>query len=56
MKYSDGTFDMTVDDIHEIRENNSKMFENMSKEEVLECIKKGANEFYQSSSEKVAIA
>lgn len=43
MRYADGTYDMTVDDIYEIRERNSKLFETMTKEEVINYINDGAN-------------
>ena len=36
MRYPDGTYDLTVDDIHEIRKEHSKMTENMSAEELKE--------------------
>lgn len=36
MKHKDGTYDLTVDDIHEIRKEHSKMTENMSAEELKE--------------------
>lgn len=49
MRYADGTYDMTVDDIHEIRERNSKLFETMTKEEVIKYINDGANEFIKKS-------
>ena len=52
MRYPDGTYDMTVDDIHEIREKNSKMFETMSKDEIINYINNGAKDFFDRVSDK----
>ena len=35
MKHLNGKYDLTVDDIHEIREEVSKMFETLSNEEII---------------------
>ena len=45
MRHEDGTYDLTVDDIHEIRVENSKLFEKMTSKEICEYIQKGADEF-----------
>ena len=34
MRYLDGTYDLTIDDIHNIRVENSKRFETMTREEI----------------------
>lgn len=34
MRYPDGTYDLTIDDIHNIRVENSKRFETMTREEI----------------------
>ena len=34
MRYPDGTYDLTIDDIHNIRLENSKRFETMTREEI----------------------
>ncbi len=34
MRYSDGTYDLTIDDIHKIRIENSKRFETMTRDEI----------------------
>ena len=34
MRYADGTYDLTIDDIHDIRVANSKIFETMTREEI----------------------
>lgn len=44
MKYEDGTYDLTIDDIHEIRVENSKKFETMTRDEI--------KEFYREQSKK----
>ena len=36
MRYPDGTYDLTVDDIHEIREKNYKLTKSMSSQELIE--------------------
>ena len=38
MKHLDGTYDLSVDDIHEIRLENSKIMENMTNEEIINYI------------------
>lgn len=36
MRHPDGTYDLTVDDIHEIREKNYEKTKNMSNSELIE--------------------
>ena len=45
MRHPDGTYDLTVDDIHEIREEVSKMFETMSNEEIIAYLNKESKKF-----------
>ena len=39
MRYADGTYDLTIDDIHEIRERNYELTKNMTTKERIEYIK-----------------
>ena len=39
MRHTDGTYDLTIDDIHEIREKNYELTKDMSNEEKLTRIK-----------------
>ena len=39
MRYADGTYDLTIDDIHEIRERNYEATKNMTTKERIEYIK-----------------
>ena len=34
MRYADGTYDLTIEDIHDIRVANSKKFETMTRDEI----------------------
>ena len=36
MRHPDGTYDLTIDDIHEIREKNYEKTKNMSNSELIE--------------------
>ncbi len=40
MRHSDGTYDLTIEDIHEIRERNYEFTKNMSNEERIAYINK----------------
>lgn len=52
MKHKDGTYDLTVDDIHEIRVKNSRMFESMTDDEICDYIEKRANDFFDHYKNK----
>ena len=45
MRHLDGTYDLTIDDIHEIREETSKMFEAMSNEEIIAYLNEESRKF-----------
>ena len=45
MRHPDGTYDLTVDDIHEIREEVSKMFKTMSNEEIIAYLNEESKKF-----------
>jgi hypothetical protein len=44
MRHPDGTYDLTIDDIHEIREKNYEETKNMSDKELIEYYKNKADE------------
>ena len=44
MKHSDGTYDLTIEDIHEIREKNYEETKNMSDRELIEYYNKNGRE------------
>ena len=44
MRHPDGTYDLTVDDIHEIRERNYGITKNYTTEELIEYYKNKADE------------
>ena len=45
MKHIDGTYDLTIDDIHEIRVETSKRFERMSDDEIIAFFKEASRKF-----------
>lgn len=45
MKHLDGTYDLTVDDIHDIRVEMSKIFETMTNEEIIDYLNKETIKF-----------
>ena len=51
MRYPDGTYDLTIDDIHNIRGENSKKFEVMTREEIKNFYKEQVK-IYQQNLEK----
>ncbi len=44
MRYPDGTYDLTIDDIHEIREKNYEETKNLSDKELIEYYNKKGRE------------
>ena len=44
MRHPDGTYDLTIDDIHEIRERNYELTKDMSTEERIAYINKKGRE------------
>lgn len=48
MRHSDGTYDLTVDDIHEIREKNYELTKNMSSSELIEYYNRKGREAAKS--------
>ena len=44
MRHPDGTYDLTIDDIHEIREKNYELTKDMSNEERVEYINRRGKE------------
>ena len=51
MRYSDGTYDLTIDDIHNIRVENSKRFETMTREEIKKYYKEQVKIFNNNLEE-----
>lgn len=48
MRHSDGTYDLTIDDIHEIREKNYELTKNMSSNELIEYYNRKGKEAVKS--------
>ena len=51
MRYPDGTYDLTIDDIHNIRVENSKRFETMTREEIKNFYKEQVKVFNKNLDE-----
>lgn len=45
MRHPDGTYDLTVDDIHEIRVETSKKLERMTDDEIISFFKEASRKF-----------
>lgn len=56
MKYPDGTYDLTIDDIHEIREEISKLFETMSNEEIIAFLNEESRKFNERKDKSFQLA
>lgn len=56
MRHPNGTYDLTVDDIHEIRVENSKMTEQMSYKELKEYYDNAVKKFFESSQSEGVLA
>ena len=56
MRYPDGTYDLTIDDIHEIREETSKMFEMMSNEEIIVFLNEESRKFNERKNNLLQLA
>ena len=48
--------DLTIDDIHEIREENSKMFETMTSADICKYIKEKADSFLNDNKNNLVFA
>ncbi len=48
MRHPDGTYDLTIDDIHEIREKNYELTKNMSSSELIEYYNRKGKEAVKS--------
>ena len=48
MRHPDGTYDLTIDDIHEIREKNYEQTKNMSSRELIEYYNRKGKEAVKS--------
>ena len=48
MRHPDGTYDLTIDDIHEIRERNYELTKNMSSSELIEYYNRKGREAAKS--------
>ena len=56
MKHTNGKYDLSVDDIHDIRVENSKMTERMSYEELKKYYDNAVKKFFENSpSDKVLV-
>ncbi len=56
MKHKDGTYDLTIDDIHEIRVENSKKFEQMTRDEIKAFYKEQVEKFNKITEKSKATA
>jgi len=48
MRHPDGTYDLTIDDIHEIKEKNYELTKNMSSSELIEYYNRKGKEAVKS--------
>ncbi len=55
MRHPDGTYDLTIDDIHEIREETSKMFEKMSNEEIIAFLNEESRKFNERKEKSLQL-
>lgn len=51
MRYPDGTYDLTIDDIHNIRVENSKRLEKMTRDEIKNFYKEQVKIFNKNLDE-----
>ena len=56
MKHADGTYDLTVDDIHEIRVNTSKKLEHMTNQEIIDFFNNESKKFHESCEKNLVLA
>ena len=54
MRHPDGTYDLTIDDIHEIREKNYEKTKNMTTDELIEYYNKRGREAAKRMGLKIA--
>lgn len=52
MKHADGTYDLTVDDIHEIRVETSKKLEKMNNQEIIAFFNNESKKFLEQKQIK----
>lgn len=56
MKHLNGKYDLTVDDIHDIREENSKMTEKMSYDELKKYYDDAVKKFFDAAPRDKVLA
>lgn len=56
MKHLNGKYDLTVDDIHDIRKENSKMTEKMSYDELKKYYDDAVKNFFDAAPRDIVIA
>lgn len=56
MKHLNGKYDLTVDDIHDIRKENSKMTEKMSYDELKKYYDDAVKNFFDAAPKDIVIA
>ena len=55
MRYLDGTYDLTVDDIHEIRVETSKQLERMTDDEIIKFFKDASKKFNERKNKNLQL-
>lgn len=55
MRHPDGTYDLTIDDIHEIRVETSKELEKMTDDEIIDFFKNASEKFNAKRNKKIQL-
>lgn len=55
MRHIDGTYDLTIDDIHEIRVETSKKLEKMTDEEIIKFFKDASAKFNERKNRDIQL-
>ena len=55
MRHKDGTYDLTIDDIHEIRVETSEKLERMSDDEIIEFFKEALRKFNERKEQSLQL-
>ncbi len=55
MRHPDGTYDLTIDDIHEIRVETSKKLEKMSDDEIIAFFKEASKKFNERKEKSLQL-
>lgn len=55
MRHPDGTYDLTIDDIHEIRVETSKKLEKMSDDEIIAFFNEASKKFNERKEKSLQL-